>query len=122
MFLYSLLAFDNPDSRRPKEPASMKDLDIWMNGKLVPSPRRSCRQQRRGVLRDQRVRGLRATGTPPTTRSIRSAAGAFRALQGIDEDDAVHDSYSDLDLYEAVRTVLSGNEVKEDITCTCART
>src|SRR5438046_10344978 len=36
MILYSLLAFDNPDSRRPKEPASMKDLDIWMNGKLVP--------------------------------------------------------------------------------------
>src|SRR5207249_5048903 len=117
MILYSLLAFDNPESRRPKEPASMKDLDIWMNGKLVP--------QAQAVLPVNSAAVFYATNVFEGLRAYWNAADdevySFRLpehFQRFRESMKMMRftiPYSDLDLYEAVRSVLSGNEVKEDI-------
>src|SRR5258705_1339133 len=95
----------------------MKDLSIWMNGKLVP--------QAQAVL-------------PVNTAAVFYATNVFEGLRAYwnAADDEVYSfrlpehfqrfrqsmkmmrftiPYSDLDLYEAVRQVLSGNDVREDI-------
>src|SRR5438552_4749308 len=95
----------------------MKELNIWMNGKLVP--------QAQAVL-------------PVNTAAVFYATNVFEGLRAYwnAADDEVYSfrlpehfqrfresmkmmrftiPYSDLDLYEAVRQVLSGNEIKEDV-------
>src|SRR5437762_3967187 len=117
MILYSLLAFDNPDSRRPKEPASMKDLDIWMNGKLVPHAQAVLPVNSAAVFYATNVfEGLRAywNAADDEVYSFRLPEHFARFREPM-KMMRFTIPYSDIDLYEAVRTVLSGNEVKEDI-------
>src|SRR5438093_266596 len=117
MILYSLLAFDNPDSCRPKEPASMKDLDIWMNGKLVPQAQAVLPVNSAAVFYATNVfEGLRAywNAADDEVYSFRLPEHFARFRESM-KMMRFTIPYSDLDLYEAVRTVLSGNEVKEDI-------
>ena len=95
----------------------MADFKIWMNGKLVP--------QAEAVL-------------PVNTAAVFYATNVFEGLRAYwnDQDEELYAfrlhehfvrfresmklmrftiSYSDVDLYEAVRAVLQGNEIREDV-------
>src|SRR5262249_27532895 len=95
----------------------MKELNIWMNGKLVP--------QAQAVLPVNSAAVFYATNVFEGLRAYWNAADdevySFRLLEHFAR---FRESmkmmrftipYSDVDLYEAVRTVISGNEIKEDV-------
>jgi branched-chain amino acid aminotransferase len=95
----------------------MADLNIWMNGKLVPPAQ--------AVLPVNSAAVFYATNVFEGLRAYWNAADdevySFRLLEHFQR---FRESmkmmrftipYSDVDLYEAVRTVISGNEIKEDV-------
>ncbi len=95
----------------------MKDLNIWMNGKLVP--------QAQAVLPVNSAAVFYATNVFEGLRAYWNAADdelyCFRLPEHFSR---FRESmkmmrftipYSDVDLYEAVRQLLSGNEIREDV-------
>src|SRR3989449_11761469 len=103
--------------RLSKEPGPMKDLSIWMNGKLVP--------QAQAVLPVNSAAVFYATNVFEGLRAYWNAADdelyCFRLPEHFSR---FRESmkmmrftipYSDVDLYEAVRQLLSGNEIREDV-------
>src|SRR5262245_62895376 len=95
----------------------MADLNIWMNGKLVPPAQ--------AVLPVNSAAVFYATNVFEGLRAYWNAADdevySFRLLEHFQRFResmkmmrfTIH--YSDLDLYEAVRTVISVNEIKEHV-------
>src|SRR5437773_5652843 len=95
----------------------MKDLDIWMNGKLVPQAQAVLPVNSAAVFYATNVfEGLRAywNAADDEVYSFRLPEHFARFRESM-KMMRFTIPYSDLDLYEAVRSVLSGNEVKEDI-------
>jgi len=95
----------------------MKDLNIWMNGKLVPPAQAVLPVNSAAVFYATNVfEGLRAywNAADDEVYSFRLPEHFARFRESM-KMMRFTIPYSDLDLYEAVRTVLSGNEVKEDI-------
>src|SRR5262245_59707800 len=95
----------------------MADLKIWMNGKLVP--------QEQAVLPVNSAAVFYATNVFEGLRAYWNSADdevySFRLLEHFQR---FRESmkmmrftipYSDVDLYEAGRAVISGNEIKEDV-------
>ena len=95
----------------------MKELKIWMNGKLV--------SQAEAVLPVNSAAVFYATNVFEGLRAYWNAAdGEVYSFRLPEHFQRFRESmkmmrftipYSDLDLYEAVRQVLSGNDVKEDV-------
>jgi len=95
----------------------MKELNIWMNGKLVPQAQAVLPVNSAAVFYATNVfEGLRAywNAADDEVYSFRLPEHFARFRESM-KMMRFTIPYSDVDLYEAVRTVLSGNEVKEDI-------
>ncbi|PYN41778.1 MAG: hypothetical protein DME00_30815 [Candidatus Rokuibacteriota bacterium] len=106
-----------PCIRLPKEPGHMKELNIWMNGKLVPPAQAVLPVNSAAVFYATNVfEGLRAywNAADDEVYSFRLPEHFQRFRESM-KMMRFTIPYSDLDLYEAVRQVLSGNEVREDI-------
>jgi branched-chain amino acid aminotransferase len=95
----------------------MKELNIWMNGKLVPPAQAVLPVNSAAVFYATNVfEGLRAywNSADDEVYSFRLPEHFQRFRESM-KMMRFTIPYSDLDLYEAVRQVLSGNEIKEDI-------
>ena len=95
----------------------MKELNIWMNGKLVPPAQAVLPVNSAAVFYATNVfEGLRAywNAADDEVYSFRLPEHFQRFRESM-KTMRFTIPYSDLDLYEAVRQVLSGNEVREDI-------
>src|SRR5437867_11160084 len=116
MFLY-LCWHRHPEQPQTKGARFMKDLSIWMNGKLVPQTEAVLPVNSAAVFYATNVfEGLRAywNAADDEVYSFRLPEHFARFRESM-KMMRFTIPYSDLDLYEAVRTVPSGNEVKEDI-------
>ncbi|PYM78468.1 MAG: branched-chain amino acid aminotransferase [Candidatus Rokuibacteriota bacterium] len=95
----------------------MADLNIWMNGKLVPPAQAVLPVNSAAVFYATNVfEGLRAywNAADDEVYSFRLPEHFQRFRESM-KMMRFTIPYSDLDLYEAVRQVLSGNDVREDI-------
>jgi branched-chain amino acid aminotransferase len=95
----------------------MKELNIWMNGKLVPPAQAVLPVNSAAVFYATNVfEGLRAywNAADDEVYSFRLPEHFQRFRESM-KMMRFTIPYSDLDLYEAVRQVLAGNEIKEDI-------
>ena len=108
---------DDSSYSRPKGARAMADLNIWMNGKLVPPAQAVLPVNSAAVFYATNVfEGLRAywNAADDEVYSFRLPEHFQRFRESM-KMMRFTIPYSDLDLYEAVRRVLSGNEVREDI-------
>ena len=95
----------------------MKELKIWMNGKLVPQAEAVLPVNSAAVFYATNVfEGLRAywNESDEEVYAFRLAEHFVRFRESM-RMMRFTIPYSDVDLYQAVRQVLSGNEVREDV-------
>ena len=95
----------------------MKELKIWMNGKLVPQAEAVLPVNSAAVFYATNVfEGLRAywNEADEEVYAFRLAEHFVRFRESM-RMMRFTIPYSDVDLYQAVRQVLSGNEVREDV-------
>jgi branched-chain amino acid aminotransferase len=95
----------------------MADLKIWMNGKLVPQAEAVLPVNSAAVFYATNVfEGLRAYWNPQDEElycfRLHEHFVRFRESMKLMRFTI---SYSDVDLYEAVRQVLKGNDIREDV-------
>src|SRR5204862_2071980 len=103
--------------RQPTQGGSMSTLKIWMNGTLVPEPEAKLPINSAAVFYATNVfEGLRAywNAADDELYCFRLAEHFARFRESM-KMMRFTIPFSDDDLFEAVREVLSGNELREDI-------
>ena len=95
----------------------MPDFKIWMNGRLVPQAEAVLPVNTAAVFYATNVfEGLRAYWNPQDEELYAfRLAEHFQRFRESMKMMRFTIPYGDVDLYEAVRTVLSGNQIREDV-------